>query len=618
MSKRLVVLLALVACGGAQPVRVHKPGEEYLIAIKLEGNTAIPSSDLLPGLALQRNATAQRSIDDYQLQLDTARIESAFQKLGFFQVDVKARIEKKGDAATLIFHVTEGPRATVQVEILGLPPEIKLEDARSLVELKDGAPFDYDVYDDAKTAIHRAVEDAGYAHVDVESSVLADKAHAKATLRYVVDAGAPCTFGDVTIEGATGMLADAVRARVSFKPGDRFSAKPLERLQTALYGVGLFSSVRVDADRDSPTNVIKVKVTVARGELNDLRIGGGGGVDPLTYFIRGRLQYSRQAFLTPLTTFSLDARPELAFDTDVCGFSLSCAELRGRVLARITQQDLLFTNVKGDVEGGLEYLRLEAYTRTGPRAALGFTVPLWERKLQLRIGWQYAYWYFAHVYIDPATAASLGFGDSTPNSVGAYTANLIFDLRDKPIEPTRGVYAELRGAKGTPFAGGSFDYVQVTPEARAFYTLLDTTLAARVRFGEITGQVPVSERFYGGGVASHRGFSNRRLSPADPVTGLVIGGAELLETSVELRHGLGSPGGIDLGGVVFLDGGDVTSSVGQVDLGHLHWAIGGGLRWLSPIGPVGLDVGYRLNRTGPGEPEAGTHFNFLLAVGEAF
>ncbi|MBV8756633.1 MAG: BamA/TamA family outer membrane protein, partial [Deltaproteobacteria bacterium] len=420
------------------------------------------------------------------------------------------------------------------------------------------------------------------------------------------------------IVGATGMLADAVRARLHFAPGERFSGDALDRTQTELYAAGLFSSVRVDANREGTATAIPVKVTVSRGELNDLRVGGGGGVDPLTYFIRGRLQYSRQAFLTPLTSFVFDARPELAFDTDLCGFSFSCAEFRGRVLARLTQQDLLFTNVKGDVEVGVEYLRLEAYTRTGPRAALGLTAPLWQRKLQLRVGWQYAYWFFTHVYIDPGTASSLGFGTDTPNSVGAYTATLILDLRDKPIEPTRGVYAELRGAKGTPFAGGSFDYLEVTPEARAFYTLLGTTAGARVRIGRITGDVPVSERFFAGGVSSHRGFSPRRLSPADPVTHLVIGGAELLETSFELRHGLGSPWGIDLGGVVFLDGGDVTSRVGELDVGHLHWAAGGGLRWLSPIGPVGLDIAYRLTRTGPGEPEAGTHFNFLLAVGEAF
>ena len=151
-----MVLLALAACGGA-PKRVHKPGDEYLAAIRIEGNRAIPSDDLIPGLALERNALAPRSIDDYKLQLDTQRIATAFQKLGFFQVDVKTRLEKTGDAATLVFTVVEGPRATVQVELLGLPPEVPQDKARKLVGLADGAPFDYEAYDDAKTALHRAI-----------------------------------------------------------------------------------------------------------------------------------------------------------------------------------------------------------------------------------------------------------------------------------------------------------------------------------------------------------------------------------------------------------------------------------------------------------------------------
>ena len=85
-----MVLLALVACGSAPP-RVHKPGEEFLKAIRIEGNVAIASDDLIPGLALERNALAERPIDDYQLQVDTQRIATAFQKRGFFQVDVKTR-----------------------------------------------------------------------------------------------------------------------------------------------------------------------------------------------------------------------------------------------------------------------------------------------------------------------------------------------------------------------------------------------------------------------------------------------------------------------------------------------------------------------------------------------
>lgn len=617
MTKCLVVLLAVAACGGA-PRRVHRPGDEYLQTIRIEGNHAIATDDLIPGLALERTAREQRSIDDYQLQLDTQRIATAFQKLGYFQVEVKTRLEKHGDAATLVFVVVEGPRATVRVEVSGLPPEVPLAKARTLIGIADGAPFDYEAYDDAKLALHHAVEDAGYAHVDLVASVIADKARSRAVLRYAVNPGPRCTFGEVTIEGAEGMLADAVRDRLEFAPGEPYSESATETTQAALYASGLFTSVRVDADRDSAATVIEVKIVVARGDLNELRLGIGGGADPLTYFIRGKVQYTRLAFLTPLTTLTGDLRPEYAFATDTCGFGLSCAEFRGRALVRLTQQDLVLTNLKGDVELGYDYLTLEAYTRTGPRSALALTWPLVQRKLQVRVGWQYTYSAFTHVYIDPSTAASLGFGIGTPNAVAAYTGAVVLDLRDKPIEPTRGVYAELRGAKGTPWAGGSFDYLEVAPEVRGFWTLRGTTVAARARAGRITGDVPVIERFFAGGTSSQRGFSPRRLSPRDPVTGLVIGGAALVETSLELRHALGSPRGFDLGAVLFLDGADVTDKVDEMDLGHLHWAVGAGIRWISPIGPIGVTLAYRLNRTGPGEPEAGSRWNPLLAVGEAF
>jgi outer membrane protein assembly factor BamA len=194
----------------------------------------------------------------------------------------------------------------------------------------------------------------------------------------------------------------------------------------------------------------------------------------------------------------------------------------------------------------------------------------------------------------------------------------VLDLRDHPLEPQRGVYAEFRIAKGTPLAGGNFEYVQVTPEVRGFWTAFGTVLAARARLGRIDGDVPETERYYSGGVTSHRGFAARRLSPFDPVTGIVGGGAALAETSFELRHGLGAVYGFDVGGVAFVDGGDVTDTPSQLNIFNLHWATGVGLRYLSPIGPVGLDFAWRLNRTGPGEPEAGSHFNLSLAVGEAF
>lgn len=619
MYRALVVLLAVAACGGTTTrVRPHTPGVEYVATIVIEGNHAIPSDDLIPGLALERAATAARgwAIDDYQLVLDGQRIAAAYQKHGFFSVQVKTRIEKDGDAATVIFHVTEGPRATVQVELTGLPPEVSPEQARATIALQDGDPFDYETFDDAKIPLTRLVEDAGYAHVQLDAHVLADRGNHRAVLRYVLDPGPRSTFGAVTIEGAEpGMLEQAVRDRLAFGEGEPFSASALERTRKDLYAAGLFTNVRVDADRDVAGGVIPVTVTVAHGDLNQASAGIGFGIDPLTKYLRVKLQYTRLRFPTPLSTLGFDLRPEYAFEN--CGWDLwSCTpELRGRLFARLTQQDLFRRDVRGDLQVGYEYLILEAFTRFGPRADAGVTLPV-DRWVKLRVGWQYSYMDFQDFKIDAAEAASLGANH--PNSVGAYTGALILDLRDKPIEPREGIYAEVRGQLGTPFAGGAFNYTEIVPELRLFHSIGKTTFAARARVGRIDGDVPVIERFFGGGVSSHRGFSPRHLSPEDPTTRLPIGGAGLMESSFEIRRPLFSPWGFDLGGVAFVDAGDVTRTFGELDPTNPHVAVGAALGWFSPIGPVGISVARRVNRTGPDEPEHGHKWNWELVVGEAF
>jgi outer membrane protein assembly factor BamA len=615
----LVGCALLAACAAGPKPRVHKPGEEYLAGLRIEGNHAIASDDLVPGLALQRAADAQRGIDDYQLQLDRERIETAYHKRGFFAVQVHTRIEHQGDAATAVFTVVEGPRATTHVVFVGLPPEVPEAQARARVPLVDGAPFDYDAYEQAKDPLLLVVEDAGYAHAALEASVIADRSHAQATVEYVFDSGPRCTFGDISIEGVDGMLADSIRARLKFHPGDRYSTTAVLQTQDALYAFGRFATVRARAQREGSETAIRVRVSVTLPEQNELRTGVGGGADSLTDFVRLHVTYARARLFTPLTTFNADLRPEgvaEGLDCRIDFWNCNRYYFRGRLIGTLTQYDFLLTDLKGEAELGLDYLTLEAYQRVGGHARLGLSRPLGTRRLQLHVGWQYTYADFSEIFVSAAAAASIGIDH--PDDVGAYTAALVLDLRDKQIEPTRGMYADLRVAKGTRLAGGDFDYLELIPDVRAFYSLGDTVLAARARFGTISGQVPAIERFYGGGIASHRGFALRRLSPVDPVTGIVIGGAALLETSFEVRQPI--PWLFDglFGAVVFLDGGDVTSQLSQLDVRNLNWAAGAGLRVLTPIGPLGLDFAYRLNRTGPTDPEPGERYQFILALGEAF
>jgi outer membrane protein assembly factor BamA len=125
-----------------------------------------------------------------------------------------------------------------------------------------------------------------------------------------------------------------------------------------------------------------------------------------------------------------------------------------------------------------------------------------------------------------------------------------------------------------------------------------------------TREIPLPERFFSGGSSSHRGFSINQAGPRDPITGFPLGGNALLLNSVELRFPVR---GENIGGVLFHDAGNVYSrpqdvsfrlkqKIEQVtptkklyDFNYLVNAVGFGVRYRTPIGPVRFDVAYSVN-----------------------
>jgi translocation and assembly module TamA len=610
-----LAVLAVTACNrGPQ----RRAGDEYLKAIKVEGNKHLGKRTLIAGLALNRSQKRGRPPDPYLVQVDEDRIRGEYLRNGFLAIDVRSRVERAGDAATVIYTVEEGLRASTKVSIDGIADRALRDKVRAQLPLADGAPFDYATYEEAKELLLGVVADAGYAHAKLDATVYADRANHEALIALDYTLGPLCTFGDLEITGVTGDLAEAVRARVQFKRGDRYSTHAVVQTQRALYGMSRFSTVQVQAD-DTSEAIVRVKVAVSEAARHEVKLGGGLGIDPTSYEARARSGYSVAGWPFPLYTASLEFRPAYAYLRDGSGW-----EPRIRALAKLERQDLFWTYARGQVEGGYNYLAVEAYTSYGPRARLGFATPLKTQRLQLRVGWGIERLDFRAIspLIDPMLQTELGL-DHT-QQVGGYTQSLTIDLRDHPIDTRFGAYAEIRVVEGTRAAGGAYDYLQLVPELRGFLPAGPVVLAGRVRSGVFRGDVPVTERFFSGGASNHRGFGERRLAPT--VTGEVdgemrsvpYGGTAMLETGVEARFPIATWREMGIGGVAFLDGGDVTNDLEQIELTNLHWAAGLGLRVHTIVGPVRFDVGYRLNRHGLMDPAPGSRLAFHLSIGEAF
>jgi outer membrane translocation and assembly module TamA len=116
-------------------------------------------------------------------------------------------------------------------------------------------------------------------------------------------------------------------------------------------------------------------------------------------------------------------------------------------------------------------------------------------------------------------------------------------------------------------------------------------------------EVPLFERFFAGGANSVRGYGRHRLGPLssadDPV-----GGRSLIEGSLELRHPLFA----NLGGALFLDFGQVSLDSFDVPIDDLRYALGFGVSYTTPIGPLRLDLGFPL-RPPHGDQPWQVHFS---------
>ena len=153
--------------------------------------------------------------------------------------------------------------------------------------------------------------------------------------------------------------------------------------------------------------------------------------------------------------------------------------------------------------------------------------------------------------------------------------------------------------------------------------------------------MPLPERFFGGGSSSHRGFPDNQAGPRDLKTGFALGGNALLFHSTELRFPFLSD---NITGVLFHDLGNVYSDLGSIsfrykqrdltDFNYTEHAVGFGVRYRTPVGPIRLDLAYSLNPPAfnglkgtyqdllsghaiPGVQRV-SHFQFSFSIGQAF
>jgi outer membrane translocation and assembly module TamA len=189
---------------------------------------------------------------------------------------------------------------------------------------------------------------------------------------------------------------------------------------------------------------------------------------------------------------------------------------------------------------------------------------------------------------------------------------MVEDHRDDPVDPHRGYYTTVELGVAERIFGSQRNFGKLLVRNATYHPITKHIVLARsTQFGDIYSfasadnpidAVPLPERFFGGGGNSQRGFPENQAGPRDIASGFPLGGTALLFNQTEVRFPLI---GEDIGGVLYHDMGNIYSSLRNVsfrlhqrndqDFDYMVHAVGFGIRYRTPVGPVRLDLGYSIN-----------------------
>ncbi len=682
----------LVGCAGHRPPPSQAPVVRKIVfegnggGLKGTGDYSLRSAmeqGKSPALSFLAPRRRHVPVDLDTLALDGWRIENWYAHHGYFDaaflgwdvVQVKPARRRKPAVVRLVGRVDEGPPSVVrEIEWAGVesdpgPLTRLLERSTSPGE---GERFDMDAVDETSEAARGRLQDSSFARAVVEPRVDSYPDEEVVDLSFLVDPGPACRIGDIAIFGDLSIPERLLLPELSFEEGDAFKASDLAATQRRLYGLGVFSVVKVEPVltpiEGVPEDVVPVRIELAQSRAQQIRLGGGFSFESgkqeahviadyrhvnlgdrlVRLGLENEVGYTALATLGELTSegeseLIIDAAPTM--ETEL---NLRIPRFPGRAFALETQV-------------GFELELEQAYRYASPSfgPALHWRA---SRTVTTVLGYELNYVDYLPGDVVLDASVSRGLDGRDPYFLSMLSQQVIVDRRDDVLQPRRGSYGTFGvDEAGGPFGGG-YSFVRVQTDQRVYLPVVQiggivprATVALRVAAGAIfpygdedTRGAPPPERLYLGGSTSVRGWGRYQLGPYSyacedeeggqavcfgalgevpdvdsswfeddrPDTAIdpdftPIGGLASLLGGAELRA---YPWG-EYGFAVFSDAGMAWGSLQEVRDFRVLPVVGVGGRYRSPIGPLRLDVAVRLDREEMFlyEPRVNVHFSLSEA-----
>lgn len=577
-----------------------EPPTPIVWSVSFEGNDSysrIVLRDLIAARSPNMFRKLFRRYDEYnlnetELRRDRIRLIRYYERRGYDQIQVDIDIAE-GDKEWkkhVTFRIREGQPiriATSEVVIEADTAAVnnlealpQFQHASRQHELRQDERYQTVRKPDVEGRFIEIMQNHGYpwaeAFVDAEIDSLAKRADVQVILR----PGPKSYFTNFHFEGIESVPERIVRRELGIERGEEYDQRKIQEAQRQIFGHHLFRFATITLPEQERDSTLDLRIRVREHPMRTVQAVVGVGSEE---YLRGQVSWQHRNISGTGHRLGFNAR------------------------ASFIEQRL-----------GADYLVPYVFN---PKSSF-ITAPYGQRRLEpafelIRAGINNSLVY-QHRRTETVTASyefsineelSRRQDTELPDTVLSYNvSSLVFTgyySESTTREPTGWMIQPSAEFSGT-FGEATYRFQKLTLDVRHFKPITSsTTLAGRINTGAIfytqADSLPTNIRFFTGGTNSVRGWSRQMLGPKRPtfVEGqfdefVPVGGRAIFTFNFEIRQRLNFLfNGFGLG--LFLDGGQVWRAIDRIDERPMQFGTGGGLRYQSPIGPVRIDVGYKIN-----------------------
>lgn len=544
------------------------------LPLHIKGNEQISSRDLYDALGLRLPYALEvwedhPLLDPIAISQSISALASYYRSKGYF--DAKITAAETNTSITLRVEENQ-PISVATVQINGTL------DVHNAVSIAPKDLFDQEKFSATKTNIKKRYGDAGFCNAAFNSKAWVDIQTHEAHLLFEATPNDPCTFGPILVESTPNIDGDLTASMLHFQEGDPYNLSSIQQSYEALYAQEAIARVTIN-DNDRNGSIVPITLALEEAE-KPIRFTAGLGFSS-DQGVGALAGIKHRNFLGNLKTLSLDTRLT-QIKQEASGTLSVPLRNRASIHGEVGYSDELFEGYRS--KSVFEKLTLK-YHDTPSSALIG-------------------------LLFDEETTYESNNPQAFPNTnlfILSPIGEINIDTRDKPLDPKKGYWINAKAQGSVLSSYSDTTYFKTLLSGAYLKSLGDNVIGTRLKWGTLRtydGQTPPSYRFYAGGMNSNRAYTYRNLGPKDPM-GNPLGYSSLLEGSLEYRFPIYNA----FRGVVFSD--LTFGSNGYIpDYSIPYWATGLGLRYVTPIGPIALDLGL--------DPEDTTQYAIHFRVGELF